>query len=101
MEFCRVGALPADLGKVGLKTMAAEPIRDTRPQPARRSTIVLGRSTQDVTNLRFHAASMPVRSALQPCLNVIVQLTHYDLGHRHLHKCYRAIIMGLEIQDSA
>ena len=72
MEFC----------KVGLKTMATEPIRDTRPQPAGRSTIVRGRGTQDVTNLRFHAASMSVRSALQACLNLIFQLTHYDLGHQ-------------------
>ena len=81
MKFRRIGALPADLGKVGLKTMAAEPVCDTRTQPAGRSTIVLGRSTQDVTNLRFHAASMPVRSALQAGLNVIFQLTDYDLRH--------------------
>ena len=94
MEFCRAGALPADLGKVGLKTMTAEPIRDTRTQSAGRSTIVLGRSTQDVTNLRFHAASMSVRSALQACLNVIFQLAHYDLGHEEPPR--NAIMIALE-----
>ena len=58
--------------------MGAEPIRDTRPQPAGRSTVVLGCSTQDVTNLGLHAASMPVRLALQACLNLVFQLAHDD-----------------------
>ena len=72
------------LGNFGVEANLGEQGGDFRAQSPCRGVFFVSGAAQNVPYFLLHAAAIPFRAALQPCLDSILNVTDNKLGHHRL-----------------
>src|ERR1035441_7786523 len=81
LEASRLDAVPSQFRNRIVQSHLREARGDSRTQPGRRLLVIANGVAQDLPHLFLSAAPVLARAALQPGLEVVVQLPDQDLSH--------------------